>query len=104
MTTSVKLREEDKARLDRLQAVVTLKAGSKKTQEEILSMLISEALKRGDDFVKEILGTTVPMTDNDYRKLLSMTGDWGVQTPWQDIDRVLYGNNVGPRRRARASS
>lgn len=104
MTTSVKLREDDKARLERLQAIVTLKGGSKKTQEEILSVLISEALKRGDDFVKEMVGTTVPMSDDDYRKLLSMTGDWGVQTRWEDIDRVTYGDGVGPRRRARASS
>lgn len=104
MATSVKLRVEDKARLERLQALVTLKGGSKKTQEEILSALISEALKRGDDFVKELVGTTVPMNDDDYRKLLSLAGDWGTQTRWQDIDKVLYGGTARLRRGPRASS
>ena len=31
------------------------------------------------------------MSDEVYRRILSLTSEWGVRTKWEDIDKVLYG-------------
>jgi len=97
MSTSVKLDEEDKERLEKLQALITLKAGGKVTQQELLSALIREALTRGDEFVEKMVRTSAPMPDQEYEKILSLVEDWGVETSWEDIDRILYGRTKGKR-------
>lgn len=92
MATTVKLDNNDKRKLEQLQALVTLRAGGKKvTQQELLSALIRQALEKGDEFVKEVFKETVPMSDSDFEKVLSLANDWGVRTKWQEIDKVAYG-------------
>jgi len=91
-TTSVKLNAEDKRKLEKLQALVTLKTSKKVTQQELLSELISGAIKEGDRFVEKAFEGTVPMSDESFRKLLSLTDDWKVKTKWEDIDRSVYGD------------
>jgi len=97
MSTSVKLEEEDKEKLERLQALVTLKGGGKVTQQELLSILIREAFERGDEFVEKTLKTSIPMPEYEYEKLLSLVEDWGVETSWEEVDQVLYGKIRGKR-------
>jgi len=91
MSTSVKLSEEDKEKLDRLQALVTLRAGGKVTQQEILSALIGEALARGDEFLGKAFKPNIPMPDEGFKRMLSLTEDWGVETCWKEVDELLYG-------------
>jgi len=91
MSTSVKLDKEDKERLDKLQALVTVKAGKKRTQQEILSTLIGEAYARSDEFVEKLIKADMPMPDGEYEKILSLMDDWGVETSWREIDETLYG-------------
>lgn len=91
MSTSVKLSEEDKEKLEKLQALVTLKAGGKVTQQEILSALIGEALARGDEFLGKAFKPNIPMPDEEFKKVLSLTEDWGVETGWKEMDKLLYG-------------
>jgi hypothetical protein len=91
-TTSVKLTEDDKRKLEKLQALVTVKTSKKVTQQEILSKLISKATKEVDTFVDETFENTVPMPDDAYQRMLSLTSDWGVKTKWQDIDKAIYGD------------
>ena len=103
MTTSVKVSEEDKARLEKLQAILTLRSGSKSTQEELLSALIADGLERVDEFSQRMMGATVPISDEEYRRILALVEDWGFETRWEELDKVVYGR--GERgRRARASS
>ncbi|MBI4257729.1 MAG: hypothetical protein HY619_02125 [Thaumarchaeota archaeon] len=94
MSTSVKLSEEDKKRLEKLQATVTLKGGEKMTQQELLSRLISEALKKGDEFVEKLVKASVPLSDEEYGRVQSLVEDWGVETSWKDVDRLLYGTRT----------
>jgi|SRR5271165_3948749 len=89
-TTTVKLDEADKQKLEKLQALITLK-GKKVTQQELLSTLISEAIERGDEFLDQVLKDTVPMSNEDFQKILSLSEDWGFKSRWQDIDETLYG-------------
>lgn len=97
MATTVKIESKDKAKLERLQALLTLKSGSKMTQQSILSMLINEALDKTDDFDGRATESDLPMRDEDYEKILSLIQDWGVETSWEDIDQVLYGSRKGAR-------
>ena len=89
MSTSVKHNRADKVKLDKLQALVTLKSGGKITQQEILSTLIGEAMRSSDQFAERIAAQDAPIPDERYEKVLSLVEDWGVETTWKDIDRIL---------------
>ncbi|MHB1867620.1 MAG: hypothetical protein ACYCPP_01590 [Nitrososphaerales archaeon] len=91
MSTSIKVSVEDKRKLDKLQALVTMKTSKKVTQQEVLSELIRGAIAEGDRFVEKVFQGTVPMSDESFRKILSLTSDWKVKTKWEDIDRSVYG-------------
>lgn len=91
MSTSVKIDREDKERLEKLQALVTVKVGRKRTQQEILSALIREAYARSDEFVDKLTKADTPMPDQEYEKILSLVEDWGVETSWKYVDEILYG-------------
>jgi hypothetical protein len=91
MSTSVKVSRADKAKLDKLQALVTLKSEGKITQQEILSALIEDAIRSGDQFAERVVVQDAPIPDEQYEKVLSLVEDWGVETSWKDVDRVLYG-------------
>jgi len=91
MTTSVKLNDRDKEKLERLQALVTLRTGEKITQQELLRILIGEALLKGDGFFDKISEQKLPMSDEEYERILSLVDDWRVETSWEDVDQILYG-------------
>ena len=95
MPTSVKLGEDAKKKLDRLQALITFKLGEKMAQQDILSALIDDALAKGDE-IGTRCGAWAPLADDEFGRMRSLCGDWGVQTRWEDIDGVLYGE---PKRR-----
>ncbi|MDG7000512.1 MAG: hypothetical protein JRN15_15570 [Nitrososphaerota archaeon] len=98
MSTSVKLSEDDKKKLERLQAMVTVKTSKRVTQQKLLSRLIEDALEQGDEFIAKTFQGTVPMPNDDYHRMLSLISDWGTRTKWEEIDEVLYGDS---RRRGR---
>ena len=88
----MKINEDDKRKLERLQALVTVKTAKKVTQQEILSKLISKATEEADAFVERTFESTVPMPDEAYKRTLSLVSDWGVRTKWEGIDSTLYGD------------
>ena len=91
-TSTVKIEEKDKQKLEKLQALITIKVGARRklTQQELLSVLINKALAKSDEFVNEVFKETVPASDKEFKRLLSLSEDWGVRTRWQDMDQVLY--------------
>jgi hypothetical protein len=96
VSTSVKLAEDDKEKLEKLQALVTLKLGGKMTQQELLARLIQDALTKIDEFIESVK-PSVPMGDEEFGRVLSLSEDWGVETRSDEIDKILYG---GDRRKA----
>lgn len=90
MTTSVKLDERDKKKLDQLQAKLTVETGEKHTQQEILAALISKAID-DEGALDSLVRGWRPLTDGEYGEVLSHATDWGAATRWQDIDKGLYG-------------
>jgi len=91
MSTSVKIDREDKERLERLQALITLRMGKRVTQQEILSRLIKEAYDRSEDFIEGLFEEHPKLSDEEFERVLSLIEDWGVETSWEEIDKVLYG-------------
>ncbi len=85
-TSTVKIDDADKQKLEKLQALITLR-GKRITQQELLSKLISNAIERSDELVDRVTKDTVPISGEQFQKILSLSEDWGVKTRWQDIDQ-----------------
>ncbi len=94
MGTTVRVRDEDKEKLERLRALATLSSGSKVTQEDLLGHLLDEALSRGEGFLAGAFGPKLPLSDEEFQKIMGLVTDWGVETSSEEIDQTLYG---GPR-------
>ncbi len=101
MSTSVKLEDKDKAKLEKLQALLTLKGGRKVTQQELLSKLIDSALERDEETVKLVFGMEQPMSDEQFKRVLDLVEDWGVEDASVRIDEYLYGSKK--RRRTKSA-
>lgn len=94
MSTTVRIREEDKERLDRLQAKITLETGEKPSLEEVLHRLV----ELGEAHEAELVIRDEPpqLTEEQKERILSMGSDLGKTTREEDIDETLYGGPEGP--------
>ena len=91
MGTTVRVREEDKEKLERLRAMATLSSGRKISQERLLGALLDDALSHGESFLAESFGGSRPLSEKEFERVLSLVSDWGVETSSDEIDEVLYG-------------
>ena len=87
----MRLREEDKEKLERLRAMATLSSGRKISQERLLGALLDDALSHGESFLAESFGGSRPLSEKEFERVLSLVSDWGVETSSDEIDEVLYG-------------
>ncbi len=94
MGSTVRVRDEDKAKLEKLRALATLTSGEKVTQEELLGALLNDALAHGESFLTEAFGEKQPVSEKEFERILGLVSDWGVETSPEEIDRVLYDTNV----------
>ncbi len=99
MGTTVRVRGEDKEKLERLRALATLSSGAKVTQEDLLGLLLDEALSRGEEFLAGAFGPKLPLSDAQFEKVMGLVEDWGVETSSEDIDKALYGGPVNKRKK-----
>ena len=88
-TTSVKLTEGAKERLDKLQARLTL-LGYKLTKEQILDLLIETGSEKPAELIARAQGVRRPVPDEVIREVVDSAEHWG-RTSWRDIDRLAYG-------------
>jgi hypothetical protein len=91
ISKSVKLDDDAKHLLDRLQAKVVLSAGRKMSQEELLKTIIRFADEREEELVARVAGVRFPLSGNERKSVLALAGDWGVGTEAASIDETLYG-------------
>ena len=94
MGTTVRLREEDKEKLEGLRAMATLSSGRKISQERLLGALLDDALSHGESFLAESFGGSRPLSEKEFERVLSLVSDWGVETSSDEIDEVLYGRAI----------
>ncbi len=86
MAATVKLRDEDKERLDRLRAKLLL-AGINLKQEELLSRLID----LGENFLLGLDRLEMnPLSEKEKKQILSREYRLGDKS-WETIDQDLYG-------------
>jgi hypothetical protein len=90
MSTSIKLSEDAKRTLEKLQARITLATGSKIPQQHLLETII----RLSADNIDQILETTkraMPLNKNEINTILNTPMDWGTETREEEIDQTLYG-------------
>jgi len=75
--TTVRVREEDKEKLERLRAMATLSSGRKISQERLLGALLDDALSHGESFLAESFGGSRPLSEKEFERVLSLVSDWG---------------------------
>ena len=91
MATSVKMDDDTKARLERLQAEIRLKTGRKVTQQEILARLVERAIESKSDLVDSFREDRVPLAESEREAFHAGMISSGTTTSEEDIDDILYG-------------
>jgi len=91
MSTSIKISQRDKEKLDKLQALITLESGEKVSQQDLMSALLEMAFTRKEEITKRLSEVRIPLTDEEYQRILEYITDWGIETKSEDIDKYLYG-------------
>lgn len=88
MATSVKMTEEDKHRLDRLQGEIIVHTGRRVSQQELLSRLLSLGEAEKDRLLEE---GARPMSAHEIDLMSHLCVDTHKRTCEEDIDRALAG-------------
>lgn len=90
-TTPVRIRDEDKAQLERLRREMLAATGEKPTQQAAVGNAIDFALRHRDMFVAE--STWKPLTSSEFRKWVKIVEeDEGFEAvPADEIDDIVYG-------------
>ena len=91
MATSVKMDDDTKSRLERLQAEIRLKTGMRVTQQEILARLVERAIESKDDLIDSFREERVPLARSERETFHDGMVSSGVETTERDVDDVLYG-------------
>lgn len=91
MATSVKMDDDTKSRLERLQAEIRLKTGRRVTQQEILARLVERAIDSKADLIDSFREKRVPLAQSEREQFHEGMVSSGVTTTEEDIDDALYG-------------
>jgi hypothetical protein len=91
MSTSVKVTDTTKSRLEELQAEIRLETGSKVTQQELLERIVTDSYESKDELIESYRDDFEPLSEAEVDQWLSGTVDSGVETTEDEIDDVLYG-------------
>jgi len=90
MSTSVKMDDETKSKVEKLQAEIKLETGKKVTQEEVLRRVVDTAYSSKDEVI-DSFRDTVPVDEDEIDEFHDGVSDWGVETDEDEIDEMLYG-------------
>ncbi len=91
MATSVKMDDDTKSRLERLQAEIRLETGKRVTQQEILARLVARAIASKADLIDSFRDNHAPLDSNARKQFHSGMISSGRTTTEDDIDDILYG-------------
>ena len=90
MATSVKMADQDKRRLDRLQGELMARRGRRVSQQALLSLLLDIA----EGARERLLGDPAePMTDREIAAMGRLSVATGVRTREEEIDGVVTGES-----------
>lgn len=87
-STPIRIRDEDKLRLERLQAEISRVSGKKPSQQEVVGRAVEFATRHKAAFLDEAAWTPPPLPQ--ARRWLAQAQDLGAWTT-ADIDDIVYG-------------
>ena len=90
VATSVKMRESDKARLDRLQAKLVGLTGKKMPQDVLLARLVT----LGEADLDALAGLEAKPRKEAVLTLFQLPVRTGIRTSEEEIDPALYGSGA----------
>ncbi|RQG95016.1 hypothetical protein [Natrarchaeobius oligotrophus] len=91
MSTSIKVTDATKSRLEELQAEIRLETGRNVTQQELLERIVTSSYESKDELIDSFRDEFEPLSDEEIEQWLSGTVDSGLETKEEEIDDVLYG-------------
>jgi hypothetical protein len=91
MATSVKMDEETKSYLERLQAEIRLETGRRVTQQDLLARLVEDAYASKEELIESFRAASVPVDEEARTRVHEGMVDSGQSTEEDDIDEILYG-------------
>jgi len=90
LTTTVKIEDAKKEKLDMFLASLLLKEGVKITLQEALGLMVDYALENEEDIIKR-LKELPPLEEDPAWKGLETPMRWGIKDSSKRIDEFLYG-------------
>lgn len=90
MSTTVKIEQQKKEKLDKFLASLLLREGIKITLQEALSLIIDYALKNEEQIIQK-LKKLPPLEEDPAWKALEKPTHWGIKDSSKKIDETLYG-------------
>jgi len=90
MSTSVKISERAKSRLEELQAEIRLETGTKVTQQELLDRLVEESYESKDELVDSYRDDFDGLSSEEIDRWMSGTVASENPVDEDEIDEVLY--------------
>lgn len=91
MATLVNIDDETKSKLEELQAEIRLKMGGEVAQQEILALIVDQAVESKDDLTESFRETVTRPDAADRTVFHDGMIASGTRTTEEDIDEALYG-------------
>lgn len=90
LTTTIKIEDAKKEKLDRFLASLLLQKGVKVTLQEAVGLMVDYALENEEEFIKR-LKELPPLEEDLAWKALENPMHWGIKDSSKRIDEFLYG-------------
>jgi len=90
LTTTIKIEDSKKEKLDMFLASLLLKEGVKITLQEAVGLMVDYALENEEDIIKR-LKELPPLEEDPAWKSLENPMRWGIKDSSRRIDEFLYG-------------
>lgn len=89
MTTTIKIEDSKKEKLDKFLASLLLREGVKITLQEAVGLMVDYALENEEEFIKR-LRELPPLEEDPAWKALENPMHWGIKDSSKRIDETLY--------------
>ncbi len=76
--------------LDALVSKLTLRLGTKPTQQEIIDTCIELGIEHFDDLVSKFV--SIPVIDDEKVQKIKKAGETLMDTPWKPVNRDMFAN------------
>ena len=92
MTTSIKVDDETKHKIEKLRAQLLLNTGQKITQQQLVGLLTEWGIKNLEIIEQVVLGQPTILSEDERKAYQKVRKPTGVSTSSREIDRFLYGD------------